>query len=481
MPIGRKALELLSALAEANGALVTKDELMAAVWPNAIVEENAIQVQIAALRRSLGPDAALLRTVHGLGYRLDAAVALPATPLALPSKPSIAVMPLANLSGAADQEYFADGMVEEIVASLARFKSIFVIGSGSTFSLKGRALTPQEAGRLLGVRYVLNGSVRRAGGRVRIAVNLTDAADGSQVFVDRFEEALEDVFALQDKVALAVAGQIEPAVQGADLRRVSGLPAESLDSYELYLRAWALERTFAKSNVMSALELLGRATAIAPDFAPALALAAICHRVVFNLRWSDDPERSRQEGLGAASRALKTGSDDATVLANVASCLTYLDPSPDVAIDLLDRAMTLNPGSATVWFYSGVSRLQIGETDLGIEHLEHALRLEPRGPVRPHLIGFLGHGRFQQGRFAEAAQLVQVLVQETDSPRGYAFLAASLGRLGRSREAGEALARFEALTPQRIDDFAGAHLRNPKHFALFMEGIALATNPSVTL
>jgi TolB-like protein/Tfp pilus assembly protein PilF len=381
-------------------------------------------------------------------------------------------MPFANLSGDPEQDYFADGMVEEIVMSLARFKSIFVIGSGSTLSLKGKAISPQDVGRMFGVRYVLEGSVRKAGDRVRISIKLSETDGGSQVFVERFEDTLQDVFALQDEVSLRVAGQIEPTLEVAEFRRASGRPTESLGSYELFLRAWALERTFVKANVFAALDLLNRAIALDPNYAPALALAAICHRVIFNFRWSDDLEAVRRQGLEFADRALKTGSDDAHVLANVASVLPYLGADPWEAAALLDRAIELNPGSATVWFYSGNCRLQVGQTDLGLEHLETALRLDPVGPTRPNLVGFLGQGRFQQGRFAEATMLQRELLQVIESPRGYGFLAASLGQLGRIDEAVDALARYRALTPQPIDDLARTHLKDPAHLKLFMDGIA---------
>ena len=403
---------------------------------------------------------------------------LPEAHLPLPSKPSIAVMPFANLSGDPEEDYFADGMVEEIVTVLTRFKSIFVIGSGSTLSFKGKAVSPQDVGRRLGVRYVLDGSVREAGGRVRISVRLSDAADGAQVWSERFEDTLRDVFALQDRVALSVAGQLEPTVQVAEIRRASARPTESLGSYQLYLRAWALERTFVKANVLQALDLLYRAISLDPDFAPALALAAICHRVIFNFRWSDDPESDRRQGVELAHRALKNTADDATVLANVASVLGFLERDQDATLALLDRALALNPGSSFVWFYSGVSRLQVGQTELGVEQLETALRLDPMGPSRPNLLGFLGHGRFQQRRFAEAVPLLRELVQQTDSPRGYAFLAASFGHLGQRDAARQALERYRTLTPQPIEAIGRTFMDDPGHIRLFMDGVALAEDKS---
>jgi len=199
-------------------------------------------------------------------------------PLALPSKPSIAVMPFANLSSDPEQDYFADGMVVEIVEALSRIRSIFVIGSDSTLSLKGKAISLREIGRQFGVRYVLEGNVRKAGDRVRIGVQLTDATNGAQIWTHRFEDTLEDVFALQDSVALGVAGKIEPTVEQAEIRRTSARQTDNADSYDLYLRALPLFRIFSKAETLKALELLNRAIALDPENSPALALATSCHR-----------------------------------------------------------------------------------------------------------------------------------------------------------------------------------------------------------
>lgn len=478
----RRVMQVLIALARAGGEPVAREALTEVCWGQVRVGDDALNRCIQRLRRLAETEAKgafAIETIPRIGYRLGEGMAEagPAPPPALAavqivSRPSIAVMPFANLSGDPQQAYFAEGMVEEIVTALSRFRSIFVIGGASRVSLTAGG--PREAARGLGVRYILEGSVRRAANRVRIAVKLIDAADGAQVWADRFEDTVEDVFALQDRVALSVAGKIEPTVQAVEIRRASARPTESLGSYELYLRAWALERTFVKAAVFEALELLDRAIALDPDFAAALALAAICHRAIVNFRWSDDTESHRRQGVELAYRALKTVGDDATVLANVASVLAYLERNQEATVALFDRAIALNPGSSSAWFYSGVARLQSGQTDLGIEHLETAMRLNPIGPNRPNLMGFMGQGRFQQARFDEAVPLLREQVQQTDSPRGYAFLAASLGHLGRTSEAKDALARFRALSPQPIEVFAHTFMDDPIHVGLFMDGIALA-------
>jgi TolB-like protein len=225
--LGRKPLALLSVLAEAGGALITKSELIERVWSGAIVEENSIQAQIAAVRRALGEDAALLITVHGLGYRLAVTVN-PDLVLEDSELPSIAALPFANLSDDPDQVYFVDGLMEEIVTSLTRIRTLVVIASGSSLSLKGQDISPLDAAKKLGVRYVLEGSVRRAGSDIRIAVRLIDTANRGQIWADQFNDRYDDIFALQERVALAVAGVIEFSVQGAETRRSAHRPTKDL-------------------------------------------------------------------------------------------------------------------------------------------------------------------------------------------------------------------------------------------------------------
>jgi adenylate cyclase len=414
----------------------------------------------------------------------SASVTAPETPVSLaappplPSKPSIAVMPFANLSGDPEQDYFADGMVEEIVNALSRFRSIFVIASGSTLSFKGKNAAPQEVARLLGVRYVLDGSVRRAGSRVRISVKLIDAEGGAQIWGDRFEDTLEDVFALQDKVALAVAGVIEPTVQQAEIRRASARPTDNLSSYDLYLRALPLQNTIVRADMLEALDLAGRAVMLDPDFGPALALAAHCHRLIIVFGWSDDLEGHRRLGLELAHRALKAAGDDADVLAKVALSADYLEGDHGAAVALLERALTLNPGCATAWMMSGIVRVRAGDTDTAIENLRTALRLDPLGPWQPHTLGFIGRALFQQGRFREAVPLLKEFAQHVDAPAPQAFLAASYGHLAQASEAQAALARYRALSPQTLGAFAANQLRDPAQRKLFLDGIALAEGKS---
>jgi TolB-like protein len=351
--IGRKALDLLSVLAQADGALVTKEELMATVWASAIVEENAIQVHVAALRRLLGKDAQLLCTVHGLGYRLTAdpkftreakAAGLERAPI---SKPTIVVLPLANLTGEHGQDHFADGLTEEIATSLSRCRSMSVVASAPSLTPKDKRFRPQDAALDPGVRYLLEGSIRKAGSRARVAVKLIDATDGRQLWAGRFDESLDDVLAFQDKVALAVAGAIEPAVQTAEVRRVLKQPSENPSSYELHMQALHHCRRRSLSEYRIALDLLDRAVALDPNHRVSLALAAHLHSQIAFLGWAEDPEANRLRGLELAYRAIMNNSDDATALAHAAVAVARLDGDPDAAAALLERAVALNPARPT--------------------------------------------------------------------------------------------------------------------------------------
>jgi adenylate cyclase len=407
----------------------------------------------------------------------DAPIAAPAPPL--PTKPSIAVMPFASLSGDPEHDYFADGMVEEIVTALARFRSLFVIASGSTMALKGRSASPQEVGRLLGVRYLLEGSVRKAASRVRITVKLVDAADGAQVWAERFEDTVEDVFALQDKVALSVAGVLEPAVREAEIKRVAHRPTADMGSYDLYLRAMAVLRTYVWSDIFEAIRLAEQAIALDPEFGAALSLASRCHYLVLLYGWSDDPEAHRRDALALSRRAMRAADDDAGVLGNTAMLAAYLEHDLGTATSLVERACVLNPGAASAWFASGAVRIHSGQLDLAVEHLQTAMRLNPVGPERSGAMLFLAMARFQQRRFDEAVALANEIYLHFENPTGCAILAASYGHLGLGDAAREALAQYERLSQRTIEAYARSVWPREDHLKLFLDGVTLAEGTNV--
>ena len=401
-------------------------------------------------------------------------------PLPLPDKPSIAVMPFTNLSGDPEQAYFADGMVEEIVGALSRYKSIFVIGSGSTFSFKDKTVSLRNVGSQLGVRYVLEGSVRKAGARVRIAVKLTDAADGAQIWADRFEDTLEDLFALQDTVALAVAGVIEPTVREAEIRRASRRPTENPGSYDLYLRAHGTATSPGPADYFPvAIDLLNQAISLDPNFGPALAMAAGLHAVLAVNSGIDVSEAHREKSGALMHRALQVAGDDPSVMATVAGAAIILGRDTASIEPMIDRALALNPGDAASWYESGRLRVAMGEPDLAVEHLETAIRLDPLSASRFEVLAEFGAARLLQRRFDEAIPLLQQTIELR--PRffpAYAWLAAAFGHLGRLEEAGDALAKFHSARIGTPEEFAQRRHRTPASRSLFLEGIALAGGTS---
>jgi len=402
-----------------------------------------------------------------------------AAPLALPDKPSIAVLPFANLSNDPEQEYFAEGMVEEIVQALTRFKDLFVIGSGSTFAFKSRSVSPQEAARILGVRYVLEGSVRKAGNRVRITASLTDATAGAQIWTNRFEDTLDDVFALQDRVALATAGAIEPTVSAAEMARAVRRPTGDLGSYDLYLRGIAALRDQTKEGWSQAQACFERAVRLDPEYGVAWSMLSAAHLVALQFGWSgpDDAALHVELARHARREALRTAADNEFVLSTAALGLMDVDMDLEGAVDLVERAIAMNPGSAAVWMYSGMVRLRTGEIDLAAEHYERATRLDPIGRVGQHALGFLAGPRFLQGRYEEAIMLCKRYLQSTDSPIPYAILAACYGRLGDRIAAQTALASYRDRSSQTVEGYIRVVSPTAAHQQAWLDAIAAARGP----
>jgi len=384
-------------------------------------------------------------------------------------KPSIAILPFANLSGDPDQEYFADGMVEEIGAALGRFRSIFVVAAGSSLSLKNRGVSPQEAARSLGVRFLLDGSVRKAGGRVRIAVKLLEGASGAQVWAERFDDEVEDLFELQDKVALSVAGAIEPAVRESEIRRASQRPTE--DAYDLYLRAMPHYRTQSKAGNAETLRLLARAVELDPNYGAALALAGSAHSRNRAFAWTATPEQDRQLAVDHARRALRVAGDDPEVLIRAASVLSQ-DSDEDVT-NLFKRALALNPASSIAHITAANYELSFGDPRRGQDHIETSMRLDPLSPLRATQVGMLGGALFAQGKFAESiAAMKEVGHLNPAVPQVYAGLACCYAHLGDLAAAKAAVAEMASRTPLSLREMGEIMWRAPAQRALFMEGVA---------
>jgi adenylate cyclase len=396
----------------------------------------------------------------------------PAPALPLPDKPSIAVLPFANMSGDPEQEYFADGMVEEIITALSRIRWLFVIARNSSFTYKGQAVDVKQVGRELGVRYVLEGSVRKAGRQVRITGQLIDAPTGTHLWADRFDGSLEDVFELQDRVAVSVAGVIEPALQAAETARSAGRPNDDLTAYDLYLRASAMALSSDK-QIPAALRLMEQAIQRDPGYGPALGWAAFCcARLVIDHR-SEDPPADRLKGAAFARRALEASSEDPGILANAALALAYFGEDLDAMMALVDKAVTLNPSFARGWYISGAIRVFAGQPDLAIEHVETSLRLSPRARFGT-AFNVVGAAQFFARRFDQAVPKLLLAIQENpDYPTPYRFLAASYAHMGRLDDAREILNRLRAVTPVVMPAITN-HLGNPAQRELFLSGLRMA-------
>jgi len=390
----------------------------------------------------------------------------------LPDKPSIAVLPFDNLSDDPEQEYFADGMVEEIITALSRIRWLFVIARNSSFTYKGQTVDVKQVGRELGVRYILEGSVRKAGGQVRITGQLVDALSGAHVWAGHFDGSLEDVFELQDRIALSVAGVIEPALQAAEIRRSTAQSTSERTVYDLYLRALAAFFPVTKEGVIEAQRLLEQAIAIDPHYAPALSWAAHCHLRLVIEGWVEESELSRRKAVDLARRALQLVEHDPIVLTNAAQVLARSGEDIGAMIALVDRALALNPSYARGWFVSGLLRVWAGQLDLGIEHVETSARLSPRERVGSTQF-VIGMAYFFKRRFAKAAsQLLASFQDHPGYPQPYRFLAACYAHMGRLDEARAVVTRLRAITSLVVP--TALPWRNPEHRELLLSGLRRA-------
>jgi adenylate cyclase len=483
LAMGSRALDILGVLIERPGELVPRAEIISAVWPGTAVEDSNLDVQIAALRRVLDQrptEGSCIQTIRGRGYRFtapvmrvaaDVATASRSAGPALPDKPSLAVMPFQNMSGDPEQEYFADGMVEEIITALSRIRWLFVIARNSSFSYKGQAVDVKQVGRELGVRYVLEGAVRKAGGRVRISAQLIDATTGAHLWADRFDGLLEDIFELQDRVASTVAGVIEPALQAAETARSADRPTSDLTAYDLYLRAYEMYFSSAQ-HIPEALRLLGRAIERDPRYGPALAWAAVCCLRLEADGSSIDPERDSHNSVAFARRALQAAGGDPAVLANAALALAYYGEEISTVMTLVDRALALNPSFARGWYIGGILRLFAGQFEQAIEFAETSLRLSPHGRYG-QVFNVIGAALLFSRRFDEALPKLLLAIEDDPSfPSPYRYLAACYAHMGRLDEAREVVAQLRSITPAVV---SGADcFRKPEHREFYLSGLRLA-------
>jgi adenylate cyclase len=397
--------------------------------------------------------------------------------LPFPDKPSVAVLPFANLSGDPEQEYFADGMVEEIITALSRVRWLFVIARNSSFTYKGQPVDVKQVGRELGVRYVLEGSVRKGGTRVRITAQLIDATNGAHLWADRFEGSLEDVFELQDRVAIGVAGVIEPTLRQAEIERARRKRLDNLGAYDLYLRALPLAFTAMPETADKALDLLEQAISIEPDYGAAHAFIAWCHEARY-LRGEHTAE-ARLAALRHAHIAIATASDDATALAISAFIVGIFEQDYETAFNTFDKSFALNPSCAVAFGLSSLIRAWSGDSATAIEHAEWGLRLSPFDPMSYNPYNGLAYAHFFAGRFDEAATAASMASRA--NPRfsiPWILRAAALARSGRIDQAKAAAQWVRDLEPNlTISSFLASNFTSPERLAMLGEALRQAGLP----
>jgi TolB-like protein len=458
--LGRRAVALLCRLLENAGVPVPKDALVEAGWGGMAVADNNLTVQISALRRVLAEEAGAeswIETMPRRGYRYvgpavvtiapDAPTNGPAVSApALPEKPSVAVLPFSNLSGDVEQEYFADGMVDDIIKGLARIKWLFVIARNSTFAYRGRAVDVRQVGRELGVRYVLEGSVRKAGGSVRVTGQMIDASTGANIWAECYDRSSEDIFALQDEIALSAVGAIAPSVRRAEIDRVKRKRPDNLDAYDLVLRAQLDVDSGMPDQVTRALVLLERAIELDPFYALAHGNAAMCHHCLF-LR-AGLQESNRAASIRHARSAILYGQDDAAALTLAGFSIGMDGHDRGAAFTALEAALTVSPSSALTYILGSVIFGWGGEAERAIEWSERGMRLSPFDPWAFAAFDAQAMSHLLRGRYDESCRAAYKSVQANPAHSiTYVQLAAALAKLGRLDEARAAAARVLELQP----------------------------------
>jgi TolB-like protein len=399
--------------------------------------------------------------------------------LLLPDKPSIAVLPFQNMSGDLEQEYFADGIVEEITTALSRFKSLFVIARNSSFTYKGKAVDLKRVGRELGVRYLLEGSVRKATNRVRITAQLIDTSTGAHLWADRFDGATEDVFELQDQVTTSVVGAITPTLERAEIGRAVLKPTDSLDAYDHYMRGIASAYQWTSDATSEALRHYYKAIEIDPKFALAHALATTCYAWRKTNGWVTDPASEIAETKLLAERAIQLGQHDAQVLCWSGSALAFVGGEVDAGVALIERALRLNPNLMDAWLSSGLVRLTLRDWNLAVEHFAHAMRLSPFDPLLFLMQQGTAIGYFFTGRYDEAAVWSAKSIGENPNySLAWRITAASNAFLGRQEQAQKAIVRLRELEPAvRIATIKYPFPLRPSDRARLEEGLRKAGLP----
>ncbi len=495
VPIGPQVFDLLLYLVENRDRVVSKDDLLGAVWQGRIVSESTITSHINAARTAIGDsgqEQKFIRTIARKGFRFVADITEtptspasdlepfpPARRLPLPDKPSIAVLPFANMSGDAEQDYFADGMVEDIITALSHIRWLFVIARNSSFTYKGQAHDVTQVGRDLGVRYVLEGSVRKAANRVRITGQLVDAETGGHLWAERYEGALDDVFELQDRITASVVSAIAQELERAEIERAKRKPTENYDAYDYFLRGMAGFHAGARENIDQAVSCFRNATKLDPDYASAYGMAAWC---LFWRRlngWTTDPAQDTAEGARLARLAVDLGKTDAVALTRGGHALAHFTRDLDIGIDFLDKALVLNPNLAAAWFLGAYLRIWRGEPEEAITRFEHAMRLSPLDTEMFRMQSGVAMAHLLAGRFDDACTWAEKAFRDTRFVLPATTIAASCALAGRMDEAQRAMADVRRLDPTlrlaTLDAWLPFH--RLEDFKLFADGLRKAGLP----
>jgi TolB-like protein/tetratricopeptide (TPR) repeat protein len=489
-----QVFDLLEYLIRNRDRVVSRDDMLSAVWKGRIVSETTLASRISAARTAIGDNGdeqRLIRTVLRKGIRFVGevrekqkliavgATAEPSSPaLSLPDKPSIAVLPFTNMSDDPQQEYFADGIVEEIITALSRLRWLFVIAHNSSFTYKGRPVDVKQVGRELGVRYVLEGSVRKSANRVRIIGRLIDASTGAHIWADRFDGAIEDIFDLQDQVTASVVGAIAPKMEQHEIERARRKPTENLDAYDYYLQGVAKVHQATKHANDDALQLFYRAIELDPNFASAHGMAAWCFAWRKNNGWMVDCAKEIAETARLALQAVELGQDDAVALSTAGFALALVVGEVEEGAAFIERALVLNPNLAVGWLLCGWVNIFLGEPEVTIKCATRAIRLSPLDPFTSLAFTQIGAGHFYAGRYDEASSWAEKGLRQANTARAARMAAASNALAGRLEQAQKAIARLRQIDPTfRVSDLRQFPFRRPEDLARYEEGLRKAGLP----
>ncbi len=495
VPVEPKVFDLLVHVIAQREHVISKDELIAEVWKGRIVSESAMATCINAARTAIGDSGEqqrLIKTLARKGIRFVGTVREEQSPstavaqepverskivVSQPDRPSVAVLPFISLSDDPEQEYFADGIVEDIIAGLSRMRWLFVIARNSSFTFKGRSVDPKQVGRELGVRYLLVGSVRKAANRVRINAQLVDVSSGESLAAQRVDGTLDDIFELQDQVTASVISALLPSLERAEIARARRKPIESLDAYDLYLRAMSHVYRWTKDSHDDALRLFYKVIELEPDFASAYGMAARCYTFRTANGWMTSPAADADEVLRLCRAVMVLGQDDAIALCTAGHALARVVGDTETGAQLVNRALELSPNLGSAWFFGGWVSVWRSEPNDGITRFLRAMRLSPVDPQMFNMQAGTAAAHFIACRYDEACAWAELaLKDQPEFGSALRIITASHALGGRLQEAQKIFARLMRADPglcaANIKD--RVVYRRPADNARLLEGLCIA-------